>query len=136
MALANSRNNFDLLSSSQEPSQLIAQATNTAKNRKKKEKAKDKKTAPLAEPVESSTNTPQPRRSNDLEKQAAPAQKAVLAQYGTDYGALQRQFAQDAQNRDCWSVWDEWLRRVRHAAADVAKRLPPSTLRSYASLCC
>ena len=106
------KNHFDLLSSSQEPSQLIAQATNTAKNRKKREKSKGKKAASLAEPVESH----EARDSNDQESQARTVQQTTLVQHDENFEALQRRFTKDAQNGDCWSVWDEWLRRVRQAA--------------------
>lgn len=133
-SLANSRNNFGLLSSSQEPSQLIAQATNTAKNRKKREKSKGKKAAP---PVEhgDSRESHQARDSNDLE---ARVQQAAPSQNVADFEALQRRFAQDAQNRDCWSVWDEWLRRVRQAAIDVlgGKQRAPRCIYMHNSALC
>lgn len=114
------RNHFDLLSSSQEPSQLIAQATNTAKNRKKKEKSKGKKAASVAEPVDS-----QPARDrNDKESQARTVQQiqAAPVHHSEDFEALQRRFTKDAQNSDCWSVWTEWLRRVRKAALPRRQR--------------
>jgi hypothetical protein len=112
---ANSRNNFGLLSSSQEPSQLIAQAANTAKNKKKREKAKGRKNQAEAADCKEGHAA----GSNDLENQATPAQQAVTKQVYVDFDALQRQFAQDAQNRDCWSVWDGWLKRVRQALIDL-----------------
>lgn len=127
MALANSRNNFGLLSSSQEPSQLIAQATNTAKNRKKKEKAKGKKAGSLTEIAEP------PRDSNDLEKHAASAaaQQTAPAPHDGDLNSLYRRLSQEAQNADCWSVWDGWLKQVLRANKDVLHDICAKYIHSY-----
>jgi hypothetical protein len=127
--MASSRNNFGLLSSSQEPSQLIAQATGAAKNRKKREKAKSKKASQNG--TENGETDATPRVSvGDVENRKPPEEQRQRTNI-VWFDSLQKRLLQDSENTDCWSVWDEWVQQVRRkfwAVQHVSLlQIPPPT---------
>ena len=94
---------------------MIAQATNAAKNRRKKEKAKLKKAAANKEQEADPPSTGEPVVPTQIGSAAtAPIPTSTKDAGGTDsYESLKRQLKSEAANLDCWGVWDEWTRRVR-----------------------
>lgn len=96
-------NYFGLLTTSQDPDQLVSSEANKAKNRKKREKQKQKqREASLGQGPEDADNGIESNgRLHDRKKA-----KHSLAQ-------LQSDLLNDSRSSEFASVWDHWLRQVR-----------------------
>lgn len=93
--MSSSMNHFAALSMAQDPSQVTGNASNAAKNRRKKERRK--------------------QSHAEADEAVEPMQPA----HGrTDSSASQRGTAvlQEASNANYWQVWDSWIRDVRSRA--------------------
>jgi hypothetical protein len=97
--MASSTNYFAALTSSQEPSQLVSNASNAAKNRRKKERKKHSRAneQPAAEGVAAHAGArEQPMQAPNEASSSADKQASSLIQ--------------QASKADYWAVWDSWIR--------------------------
>eukprot|EP00892_Ulva_mutabilis_P006953 jgi/Ulvmu1/462/UM001_0469.1 len=114
------QNNFAALSSAQEPAQMIAQATNAAKNRRKKEKAKMKKAAANkpSEETDPSGSEPSVAPENGSTAPASAPDPKPASGMSDSLDSVTSQLKTEAMNLDCWGVWDEWSRRIGSEKTD------------------
>jgi hypothetical protein len=97
--MATTRNNFGLLNTTQEPTQIIAQAARAAKNRKNKERAKQRRAAKAEKRLEDGD-----QKENG--STTAQSSKELGALDGErKFEAVCEQFLKDASTDSCWTIW-------------------------------